>query len=345
MKRLLIALLVCSGLPALAQDPQLSQYYAAPLYLNPAFTGNLDYDCRRLPESRFRFTGNYRNQYAGNMVTSMAAFDYLSKNANWGFGILAYQDVIGTTPLKQVQIAGLASYKLHISNDWRLHSGLQAGYGNRTASLSNFTFPDQFSERGLTGATSEPSVGQGGNVGYPDVSAGLLVFNESFYMGSAVHHLNQPNQSLIGGTEKMPMKFSVHTGYKIGFSKTRGFRRKASDKSITPTIHYKKQGVTQQLDIGSYFAYDPVVLGVWFRGLPVLKSPDGSRQRDAVVLLLGVRQPTDFGLFKLGVSYDFPVSQAGLNSGRTFEVSVGYQIINERCRKRVTYLSIPCPGI
>lgn len=344
MRRLLTAIFLFSGLSAFAQDPQLSQYYAAPLFLNPAFTGNLDYDCRRLPESRFRFTGNYRNQYAGNFVTTMTSVDYLNKKGNWGFGVLAYQDVIGTTPLKQVQIAGLASYKLNISNDWRLHSGLQAGYGNRNTSLDNFTFPDQFSERGLSAPTNEP-LGQGGNVGYPDVSAGLLVFNESFYMGSAVHHLNQPNQSLVGATEKMPMKFSIHTGYRFGFTKTRGFRRKASDKSVTPTIHYKKQGVTQQLDIGSYFTYEPVILGAWFRGLPVMKAPDGTRQRDAVVLLLGVRQPTDFGLFKLGVSYDFPISHAGLNSGRTFEISIGYQIINERCRKRVTYLSIPCPGI
>ena len=29
-----------SGLGAIAQDPQLSQFYAAPLYLNPALTGN-----------------------------------------------------------------------------------------------------------------------------------------------------------------------------------------------------------------------------------------------------------------------------------------------------------------
>jgi hypothetical protein len=160
-----------------------------------------------------------------------------------------------------------------------------------------------------------------------------------------VHHLNQANQSLTGGVEKMPMKASIHTGYRLGFSKTRGFRRKASDKSITPTIMYKRQGITQQLDIGSYFAYDPIIFGAWFRGIPIIKAPDGTVQRDAVVLLLGVRQPTDFGLFKLGLSYDFPVSQAGVNSGRTFEVSLSYQIINERCRKRVTYLSIPCPGI
>ena len=186
---------------------------------------------------------------------------------------------------------------------------------------------------------------RGGNSGYVDVSAGLLVFNEAFYMGAAVHHLNQPNQSLLDASEKLPMRMSVHTGYRIPFKKGKGFVRRGADRSVTPTIHYKRQGQFQQLDIGTYFNYEPLVVGAWFRGIPIDKAPNSSFQRDAVVLLLGVRQATDYGLFKLGLSYDFPVSNVGTNSGRTFEVSLSYQLINERCRKRVAYRSIPCPGI
>ena len=54
----------------LAQDPEFSQYYAAPLYLNPAFTGTT---------ADHRFIANFRNQwpnvaqgyvtYAASMIT------------------------------------------------------------------------------------------------------------------------------------------------------------------------------------------------------------------------------------------------------------------------------------
>ena len=52
-KKLLIAIFLFAS-AAQAQDPEFSQYYAAPLYLNPAFAGtSVDH----------RFIANYRNQW------------------------------------------------------------------------------------------------------------------------------------------------------------------------------------------------------------------------------------------------------------------------------------------
>jgi type IX secretion system PorP/SprF family membrane protein len=347
MKRLLIALIAVLGFitTAKAQDPQLSQYYAAPLYLNPAFTGNLDYECRRYPASRVRVIANYRNQARGNYTTYMSSLDYRSKNGNWGFGGLIYQDQAGQDQkMNNVQVAGLASYKLSLSNDWRLHSGLQVGYLNRSTGASGYTYPDEFTGAGRTRVTNETVLGNQ-SINTFDVSTGLLVFNEAFYLGAAVHHLNQPNMSLQNASEPLPTKIDIHTGYRISFTRQRGFARRGLDQSLTPTLHYKRQGQNQQLDIGTYFAYEPLILGAWFRGLPVIKAPDNSFQRDAAVLLVGVRQATDYGLVKLGLSYDFPISTGAQSFGRTFEITLSYQAINERCRKRVNYRSIPCPGI
>ena len=330
---------------AQAQDPQLSQYYSAPLYLNPAFTGNLDYECRRLPESRYRIIGNYRNQAAGNFVTTMGSFDYRNKEGNWGIGFLAMQDKQGLVPLTTTQFSALASYKISLSNSWRMHSGLQAGYGQQGVDFDKLSFPDQFNSAGLVRGSNETITQRGSNFNFVDVSAGILVFDENFYIGSAVHHLNQPKTTFLSSDQRLAMKVSIHTGYRIPFTKVMGFAKKGSDRSITPTIHYKRQGNAQQLEVGSYFNYEPIIVGAWFRGVPIEKAPDKSLQRDAAVLLVGFRQATDYGLFKLGLSYDFPISQNTAAAGRTFEVSLSYQIINERCRKRVTYKSIPCPGI
>ena len=50
-----------------AQDPQFSQYYAAPLYLNPAFTGS-----EMLP----RIGANYRNQWPGIELDFSGGFTF-----------------------------------------------------------------------------------------------------------------------------------------------------------------------------------------------------------------------------------------------------------------------------
>ncbi len=57
-RRILTALaLATASLTSVAQDIHFSQYYAAPLTLNPAATGDFD--------GLFRFTGIYRNQWLG----------------------------------------------------------------------------------------------------------------------------------------------------------------------------------------------------------------------------------------------------------------------------------------
>jgi type IX secretion system PorP/SprF family membrane protein len=345
---LLLGVLLALCTTAWAQDPQLSQYYSAQLYLNPAFTGNLDYDCRKLPVSRARFISNYRSQYAGAYQTLMLSADFRNKTGNWGYGMLIYQDrqdlsSASSAPLQTFQASALVSYKVNVLGDWKFHSGLQMGYLARSLNWDNFIFPNQLESQGVVRPSTENFSST--SVGGIDASAGVLVYNSDFYLGGAVHHLNQVNMSLTGDIARWPMKVDVHTGYRFPFKRSRGFARRGVDKSVTPVIHYKRQLNTQQLDIGTYVNYEPVVLGAWYRGIPFAKSPDRSLQQDAVVLLAGLRAPTDYGLFKVGLSYDFPVSQGATSFGRTFEISLAYQFIDERCRKRISYKHIPCPGI
>ena len=89
--RLLFTGLTCIILSSdvMAQDPQFSQFYANPLYLNPAFAGTA-----RCP----RVVMNYRNQWPGipgNFVTYSASYDQHVDDMNGGLGVLVMNDRAG----------------------------------------------------------------------------------------------------------------------------------------------------------------------------------------------------------------------------------------------------------
>jgi len=71
VSRAVLGLVLCvfASFTAIAQDPQFTQFYANPLYLNPAFAGTA-----RCP----RVTMNYRNQWpvlTGTFVITSASYD------------------------------------------------------------------------------------------------------------------------------------------------------------------------------------------------------------------------------------------------------------------------------
>ena len=99
-KFLLLAslLMVISMKTVTAQDPQFSQFYAAPLYLNPALTGST---------GQARVGINYRNQWPAidaNFTTFSGYADYFFEDYNSGVGIIFTHDKEG--------LAGLTSTTL-----------------------------------------------------------------------------------------------------------------------------------------------------------------------------------------------------------------------------------------
>ena len=66
----------------LRSDPQFTQFYANPIYLNPAFAGS-----KICP----RFAMNYRNEWpslTGNYVTYSMSYDQYFKNISGGIGVM-----------------------------------------------------------------------------------------------------------------------------------------------------------------------------------------------------------------------------------------------------------------
>lgn len=324
---------VCS-FGAVAQDFHYSQYYAAPLHLNPAFTGT---------DKHHRIAINNRIQWPSlpkAFNNYSLSYDYNLRDLNSGLGVLLTTEQAGSAGLRNTSGALNYSYKVNFDKKWIVSTGMYIGYTSRRIDGSKIILGDQI-DFGVDGApSSDPVAGQLSGVQYVDTGAGVLVYNSKVWFGSAFHHLNEPNQSFLEGESKLPMKYSFHGGIQIPLGE-KMFRRGEAPSSISPSFIYKSQGRFRQLDLGAFFLYEPIVMGLWYRGIPLADNGTSLVNHDAVVFLMGVR----FSFFDVGYSYDANISRLGADTGGAHELSLQFRFDTTnptRVKKKDKYL--PCPA-
>jgi type IX secretion system PorP/SprF family membrane protein len=280
--------------PAFAQDPQYSQYYAAPLYLNPAMAG---------AELMGRVGFNYRNQWPSlnaNFITSVISLDHFIEKANSGIGITMMSDAQGNR-IKNSEVTALYAYQLRVGDRNFLRMGLQGSYSNRGFDPNGLIFGDQLSNSGYTGNPSADPYASLTNyrtVQNFDVGSGVLFYNPKVFIGLAVTHITQPTVSYSGVStadgcktgDCIPRKYVVNGGYNINLNHLiKGSASMDKEFTITPTFLYKKQGQFSQLDLGAYATYAPLTLGLQYRGIPLKKVFDNFPNQDAIAALVGFR--------------------------------------------------------
>lgn len=320
---------------AKAQDPQFSQFYAAPLYLNPAFAGNTQMS---------RAGINYRNQWPSinaNFVTYSAYFDHYFDRLKSGVGLIVTRDEEGLVGLRSTSVGAQYAYQLRLSEKLTFRPGAQIGVYNRNLNFAELTFGDQWDPETQSFQNPTGEVATGQSKTFLDLSFGGVLYSDNFWFGYSVFHLNQPNQSILGEESILPMKHSFHAGYKIpintGYRK--GFSRNGDERSITPTAQYKMQGGFQQADLGLYSTLEPMVVGLWYRGIP-FNTPNGFSSSESLVLLVGY----SYQKLAVGYSFDYTLSDLGIRSGGAHEISISYVLsLRDPRRPPADKLVIPCP--
>jgi type IX secretion system PorP/SprF family membrane protein len=294
-----------------AQDPQFTQFYANPLYLNPAFAGTA-----RCP----RICMNYRNQWpnlSANYVTYSFSGDMHIDALAGGLGVLVTTDDQARGTLKTTNASLIYSYQAVISREFSLKFGLQATYLQKSLDRENLHFGDMIdARRGFVYNTMEVVPAQ--NKSNADFSAGLLGFSKHYFFGFSAHHINRPDEGLLGES-RLPSKFTAHGGAIITLEK-------GNESYLSPNILFQAQQEFRQLNLGLYYVKGPFVAGLWYRNA------------DAVIALIGVQNDN----FKFGYSYDVTVSRLAGNTAGAHEVSV--QIQFECQAKRKKYRTISCPS-
>jgi len=262
-------------------DPHFSQYYANPLWLNPALTGVIDGDTR--------VNTNFKDQWASvskAYQTASISADF-NPNDKVGLGLNMLDQQAGSIGYNYFTFYGSFSYAVSLSSDdyQQLRFGLQAGVINRGFDESKLELDNQYNPLigfDPTMPGNENFLTTGATVF--DAGAGAYYFNgdpdskANLFGGLSVGHLSQPKDPFTeqGVNSTLPMRFTVHGGVRL----------QASDFfDLTPHFIYIRQGNAQEKDVALYGEF-----------------------KSAAIADVGFRLQS----FTLGLSYDINIS--GLNA-------------------------------
>jgi type IX secretion system PorP/SprF family membrane protein len=308
----------------LGQDPTFSQFYANSLYLSPSFTGATE---------EYRFSVNYRNQWPsipGVFHTYSISFDKAMPAFNSGIGVLATYDVAGSGNLSTTNIGLLYSYDFNINKEWHIRPGVNFKFYYLGLDIAKLVFNSQITGTGTTPSITPPPFD---NVADVDFASSVMAYNDRIWGGITLDHLLVPKTSFYGDDATIPVKINLYGGMQV-IKHTR--LRQKLQEVMSVAMNFQKQAKYYQTDIGLYYYKDPLIFGLWYRGIPLVTSQAG----DAIIGLVGIKTSN----LHIGYSYDFTISNLISSTGGAHELALIYEFNNlslGQQRKRIR--AIPCP--
>lgn len=309
---------------AYSQDPHFSQFYANPIYLAPSFAGGAGGP---------RFIVNFRDQWPkvnGNYITYSFSADHQFEDYNSGLGIFAVRENAGKGMLLTTNVGLAYSYKLNISRDFIFRPGLAAYYYDRYIDYSSVTFADEYFGDQYIGSTSE--ILPTDRIRHADFAISALSYYKNYWLGLNVDHLMNISPELRSDFRYSNLRISAFGGYKYEFQKR---VRDKKNEYLQFAFQYYYQSNAHQLNIGFYYNRKPMILGLWYRGIPVGNEMYSA---DALIFLGGLK----YKGYVFSYSYDMTLGKLISRTGGAHEISIIYTI-KSLATGRKKYKSIPCP--
>lgn len=326
-KFIVVSLIMLETSFLLAQDPQFGHFYNNAMLYNPAFTGNVELG---------QFAFSYRNQWPGvpgKFISYAASYEHYFNKLNSGMGFQIVNDKAGSGGLTTTSINYSYSYQIPVSRQVAILAGIKAGFQSRFYDFNKFTFADQI-------ARDDAPVSIVNNfrdkISYANFGQGIVLYHrEKYWLGTSFDHLNQPTNSFSSVESKLPIRFSAQGGY--NFNVNKNFSGRAQGY-LTAAFLYKSQQKWDQLDIGLYYKSDPILFGLWYRGLPIKGNDSSIPNVDAILILVGYK----LDRITFAYSYDATISKLAGNTNGSHEISLAMQYPKSKKRRR-RYFRVPCP--
>lgn len=297
----ILFLLTCSI--GYSQDLVYTQSFGSPIYLNPAFTGNL---------AKTSFYVNARQQWpsvSGGYVSSSFSANHRLDQINSGIGIIIKSDEEGSAEYHAMEVSGIYSYILHLDKRWTIAPAIQLSYLRTGFDRETFVFGDQISDDFIVSPSSSETIGFSSSHNL-DISTGFILFDENFWIGISSHHLTEPTNYSAGNTSLL-RKYSMHSGYVF----TIDHPSLKEELTLAPSINVISQGPFLRMSTNVVSTYHYISLGSGISNINVLGS--GKNILNSFVLI-GYSDEH----FKVGYSYDFTINGA-VGFGGAHEISLG----------------------
>lgn len=335
MKKVSILIIIfMHAFMGVAQDIHFSQFYNAPLMLNPALTGFHDGAHRFISNSRSQwasFTQPYRTfSFSYDMQPAHQIID----NDMLGIGFWAYGDQAGDSKMGIMQASLSLSYILALNNRGNnfLGFGLIGGWAQRQMSYENLYFDQQF-----TGEIFDPDLPTGEPTGkksfsFYDVGTGVHweyqpADLQSYTAGVSFSHMNRPQHSFTNHEDTpLPMKTMMYARMSIPYD---------INNAIAPGAMAAFQGNAREIVAGAQYQR---IMSAKPYNYTVMTYGIHYRFNDAIILSAQLR----YLQWRFGFSYDVNVS--GLYSATSGlggpELSIIYKVPRAT---RHSYDQLPCP--
>jgi len=290
-------------------DPHFTQYYAYPLWLNPALTGVMDGD--------YRVTANYRKQLPGlysPMITKGISADFVMPH-HFGLGVTVFNQSSSDAGYAYTSGYLSLSYHVQLSKYKVLSAGFQFGLLNRKVDPGKLQFGSQFNPAiGYDPSIPSNEIFTHQSATSPDGSLGLMYFDGdpsksvNPFIGVSLYHPTEPNNRFLTGANdnKVPLRYAVHGGVRFQLG------RRAE---LIPHLVYLSQGGANEITGG-------MVCNLTIEDGKDLILGGTYRMDDAVAPHIGLR----FNGLTIGFSYDINISQikTASSSNGGYELSISF---------------------
>lgn len=315
-----------------SQQLHFSQFFLSPATTNPGQLG--------LFEGTARIGGLHRSQWlntqeAGTNTTALYIDSPITtglRKKDWvGLGVGLTNDVAGIGLINNIDVNIGLSYHLSLNKDQSSVLSLGAQYTNSSINIddSQLEWKDGIQSGGFS---QDAQLLNAQSSNYGDWSAGLnwrQVINDrmKIELGYALYHINEPEASFFN----LPDTISAPTVPRKSIISGR-FNINVSEKlNLEPLFLIQSIPSENEMLIGLN-GYSPIG-----QKSSVLQYGAAYRLQDAIVFYLGLMDHN----FRLGLSYDFTVSELSNYNPINFELG-GYYIIKKYKRPEVNPF-IFCP--
>jgi len=251
-----------------SQDIHFSQFYNAPLILNPALTGN--------SSCLLRLGTNYRNQWS-SITVPYKTFSFFADcklnpkflGRSWiGAGASFYNDVAGDGNLSTTDAALCFSFNMPLSKENKviMSIGGTVEYMSKKVTLNSFYFDNQWNGSGFDPSISSDESFANGNFNHLDFDIGVLLHGEihkgfSYHFGSVLNHISSPGEHFNTNGNDLGWKMVAHGGVTAAISPS---------MIISPKIYFSYQDGAKEALFGANFSKkyatkSKLLFGLWYR--------------------------------------------------------------------------------